>query len=232
MSWITVFSVCVSKHYWYFQLCFSASVRKNKQKNPTTFCRTPTWRSARAVLLSHLGITSDISASFLPSCHFTSDLNWIDLRFNFSKRVVKMAKIYWNFSDRQFLDSFGFRCLLLIHRHVRLLDDKDILRWDPLAHPPLATSCPQRQTWDKTMTGAPQHTNRCQTAHPPAYDQWNLTVYYLCIPCQPLMKGLIVSDRLWSAHRLFWNVNWQEKERAPWRSGMKRRKGDPTLWGD
>lgn len=49
------------------------------------------------------------------------------------------------------------------------------------------------------MTGAQRHTNQCQTAHPPAYDQWKLTVYYLGVPCQPLMKGLIVSDRLWSA---------------------------------
>lgn len=82
------------------------------------------------------------------------------------------------------------------------------------------------------MTGGWQHTNQCQTAHPPAYDQWNLTVYYLCITREPLMKGLIVSDRVWSARRLFWNVNWRRKERAPWRSGMQWRKGDPTLWGD
>ena len=81
------------------------------------------------------------------------------------------------------------------------------------------------------MTGAQQHTNRCQTAHPPAYDQWNLTVYYLGVPRQPLMKGLIVSDRLWSAHRLFWNVNRREEERAPWRSGMQRRKRGPHPLG-
>lgn len=77
------------------------------------------------------------------------------------------------------------------------------------------------------MTGAQQHTNQCQAAHPPAYDQWNLTVSYLGIPCQPLMKGLIVSDRLWSAHRLFWNVNWQKKERAPWRVACRGEKGTP-----
>lgn len=68
---------------------------------------------------------------------------------------------------------------------------------------------------------------QCQAAHPPAYDQWNLTVYYLSIPCQPVMKGLIVSDRLWSAHRLFWNVNWRKKERAPWRVACRGEKGTP-----
>ena len=31
--------------------------------------------------------------------------------------------------------QFYLRCLWLIHQHVRLLDDKDILRWDLLAHP-------------------------------------------------------------------------------------------------
>lgn len=70
---------------------------------------------------------------------------------------------------------------------------------------------------------------QCQAAHPPAYDQWNLTVYYLSIPCQPLMKGLIVSDRLWSAHRLFWNVNWRKKERAPWRVACREKRGPHPL---
>lgn len=77
------------------------------------------------------------------------------------------------------------------------------------------------------MTGARQLTNLCQAAHPPAYDQWNLTVYYLSAPCQPLMKDLVVSDRLWSAHRLFWNVNWRTKERALWRVACRGEKGTP-----
>lgn len=77
------------------------------------------------------------------------------------------------------------------------------------------------------MTGAQKHTSQCQTAHPPAYDQWNLTVYYLGIPCQPLMKGLIVSDRLWSAHRLFWNVNWRKRKGLREGVACRGEKGTP-----
>lgn len=45
------------------------------------------------------------------------------------------------------------------------------------------------------------------------------------------MKGLIVSDRLWSAHRLFWNVNWREKGKGSVKEWHREEKGGPYPLG-